>query len=146
MVKLSSKWISRTQSNIFTIIKNNFSKELKNELGMKDNSFSTTDNQNKKAIFPFVYIWFMPSNAEPIDLERKSAQSIDFSVQIDVFDNKSQTNARDVAMEVMRIMVDELSFIPYPIPYFDNKGDVFRMVAIYKRTIDWNDILYQQKG
>ena len=133
-------WISLIQSNIFTRIKMDFSQDIKDELGMTGSNFSTEDNQNKKALFPFVYIWFMPSNSKDTDLERKIIESIDFSIQIEVFDNKKQSRAKKVANEVMRIMT-ELSFPPQPIPYFDNQGDTIRMVSRYTRTMDWNDIL-----
>lgn len=138
---MSSNWIMNISLMVFTRIKTHFSQKIKTKLKMTDSNFSTTDNTNKKAVFPFVYIWLMPSNAKGVDLERKSTDSVDFTFQIDVFDNQSQNRANEVAREVMRIMVGELSFLPQPAPYFDNQGDTFRMTARYTRTLDWNDIL-----
>lgn len=134
-------WTSDISSIVFTRVKTQFSANIKNKFNMTSSNFSTTDKSNKKAIFPFVYIWLMPSNIKDTDLERKSKNTVDFTFQIDVYDNQSQNRANEVAKEVMRIMYNELSFLPTPAPYFENEDNVFRMTARYFRTLDWNDIL-----
>ncbi len=138
---MTSTWIMLIPSQVFTRIKTEFSEKIKTKYSMTIENFSTTDSQNKKAVFPFVYISLLPSYPNETDLERKIVDSVPFAFQIDVYDNKSQNRANDVAGEVLRIMHDKLSFLPKPMPSFSNDGDVFRNTARYERVIDINDIL-----
>lgn len=137
---MSSDWIMRIPSMVFTRIKSQFSEKIKTKLKMTDSNFSTTDSQNKKAVFPFVYINLLPASETGQDLEGSAINGGIFTFQIDVYDNQTQARAREVMKEVVRIM-KLLLFSCNQMPSFDDTDDVKRMTARFQRSIDWNDIL-----
>lgn len=137
---MSSTWIMQLPSIVFTRIKTEFSEKIKTKYNMTSENFSTTDSQNKKAVFPFVYINLLPASETGQDLEGSAINGGIFTFQIDVYDNQSQSKAREVMKEVVRIM-KSLLFSCNQMPSFDDTDDVKRMTARFQRSIDWNDIL-----
>ena len=137
---MSSNWIMMIPSQVFTRIKTEFSEKIKTKYNMTSENFSTTDSQNKKAIFPFVYVNLLPAVEQGMDLEGIDINGGLFTFQIDVYDNQTQARAREVMKEVVRIM-KSLLFSCNQMPSFDDTDDVKRMTARFQRSIDWNDIL-----
>lgn len=137
---MSSDWIMRILSMVFTRIKSQFSGKIKTKLKMTDSNFSSTDSQNKKAVFPFVYINLLPAVEQGMDLEGTDINGGLFTFQIDVYDNQTQARAREVMGEVVRIM-KTMRFEITAMPSFDSTDDTERMTARFQRSIDWNDIL-----
>jgi len=126
-------------SMIFTRIKTEFNKELKTEYGMGDTNFSTTDNSNTKAVFPFVFVKSVGSSEQGQTIDGESINAGLFTFQIDVYDNKTQYRARKVMGEIMRIM-KSMKFEVINIPEFDST-DVHRCTARFRRIIGANDKL-----
>lgn len=137
---MTSTWIMLIPSQVFTRIKTEFSEKIKTKYSMTSENFSTTDSQNKKAVFPFVYVNLLPASETGQDLEGSAINGGIFTFQIDVYDNQSQSKAREVMKEVVRIM-KSLLFSCNQMPSFDDTDDVKRMTARFQRSIDWNDIL-----
>lgn len=107
---------------------------------MTSENFSTTDSQNKKAVFPFVYVNLLPASETGNDLEGDTINGGIFTFQIDVYDNKTQARAREVMTEVVRIM-KSMRFLVNQMPSFDDTEDVKRMTTRFQRIIGSGDIL-----
>ena len=131
---MSSTWIMQLPSIVFTRIKTEFSEKIKTKLKMTDNNFSTTDSQNKKAVFPFVYVNLLPAVEQGMDLEGTDINGGLFTFQIDVYDNQSQARAREVMGEVVRIM-KTMRFEITAMPNFESSDDIERMTARFRRLI-----------
>ena len=91
-------------------------------------------NWNTPAVFPFVYVQTLPGAEQGIDMQGVSVNAGMFSFQIDVYSNKTQTEARNVMSEVRRIM-KEMGFECNQMPSFENTKDVHRMTSRFRRLI-----------
>ena len=131
---MSSTWIMQLSSIVFTRVKTEFSEKIKTKLKMTNNNFSTTDSQNKKAVFPFVYINLLPAVEQGMDLEGIDINGGLFTFQIDVYDNQTQARAREVMGEVVRIM-KAMRFEITAMPSFESTDDIERMTARFRRLI-----------
>ena len=132
-------WIMLVPSVVFSRIKSEFSPDLQTEYEMSASNFSSTDSNNKKAVFPFVFVKAMGSREEGQTLDGDSINAGTFSFQVDVFDNKTQQRARKVMGEVVRIM-KAMRFDIVTIPEFENTTDTHRMTARFRRAIGNKDI------
>lgn len=137
---MSSNWIMMIPSQVFTRIKTEFSEKIKTKYNMTGDNFSTTDSQNKKAVFPFVYINLLPASETGNDLEGDTINGGIFTFQIDVYDNKTQARAREVMTEVVRIM-KSMRFLVNQMPNSDDTDEIKRMTARFQRTIGGLDVL-----
>ena len=137
---MTSIWIMLIPSQVFTRIKTEFSEKIKTKYSMTSENFSTTDSQNKKAVFPFVYINLLPASETGNDLAGDTINGGIFTFQIDVYDNKTQARAREVMTEVVRIM-KSMRFLVNQMPSFDDTEDVKRMTTRFQRIIGSGDIL-----
>lgn len=137
---MASDWIMKTQSIVFTRIKTQFSEKIKNKNKITDKNFSTVDSQNKKAVFPFVYVNLLPAVEQGMDLEGKDINGGLFTFQIDVYDNQSQTKAKEVMSEIVHIM-KTMRFEITEMPSFENDNNTYRMTARFRRIIGFLDIL-----
>ena len=128
-------------SIVFTRIKNEFSSSLKTKYKIENKNFSTVGSSDTPAVFPFIYLQSIEPIETGMDLEGTNINGGIFSFQVDVIDNQSQTRAKDVMTEILRIM-KSMGFQCKPIPNFDNSTkDVHRMIARFRKNIDENDIL-----
>lgn len=131
---MSSTWIMQLPSIVFTRVKIGFSEKIKTKYSMTSENFSTTDSQNKKAVFPFVYINLLPAVEQGMDLEGIDINGGLFTFQIDVYDNQTQARAREVMGEVVRIM-KTMRFEITAMPSFESSDDTERMTARFRRLI-----------
>lgn len=134
------EWVSMLPSIVFSRIKNEFSSKLKTRYKMTDNNFSSVGSNDTPAVFPFVYVQFLPAVERGRDLEGTSINAGLFTFQIDVTDNKSQNNAKTVAFEILRIMKG-MGFEVTSMPSFESTKDTHRSTARYRRCISENDVL-----
>lgn len=134
------EWVMYLQSQIFTRIKNEFSSKLKTKYNMTASNFSTVGSSNTPAVFPFVYMEELGWIPNGEDLERCSLNGVkDYTLRIHVTDNKSQTRAKEIAFEILRIMVKmQFSCKIYP----NNTQDGTHSFVIHCNiNKDKNDIL-----
>lgn len=140
---MSADWIMMLPSSVFTRIKVKMPKELKSgnqTIKLTSSNFSMVGNKNTSAVFPFVYMQVISIKERSRDLEGKNINGALFGFQIDVTDNQSQSNARIVMSEVLKIM-REMSF-EFDGPFPQNTQDnTHRMTARFTRAIDENDYL-----
>lgn len=134
------EWVSMLPSIVFSRIKNEFSSKLKTRYKMTDNNFSSVGSNDTPAVFPFVYVQFLPAVERGRDLEGTSINAALFTFQIDVTDNKSQSNAKTVAFEILRTM-KSMGFEVTSMPSFESTKDTNRSTARYRRCISENDVL-----
>lgn len=133
-----SDWVMLIPLKVFTKIKQEFTQEIKDAYSMTDSNFSMS-NTNTKAVFPFVFVNALPASERGQDLSGTSINGGLFSFQIDVYDSQSQTRARKVMTEVMRIM-KSMGFESNSMPSFEQTQDnTVRMVARFRRVIGAGD-------
>ena len=133
-------WTMMVPSMIFTRIKNEFSVKTKEKYKMTNKNFSTVGSSDTPAVFPFVYVQMLAPLETGRDLEGTSINAGIYTFQIDVTDNKSQSNARTVMMEVLKVM-KKMAFQVTQMPIYEDTKDVHRCTARFRRTISENDIL-----
>ena len=133
-------WTDRISSVVFTRIKNEFSSSLKTKYKMTSSNFSTVGSSDTPAVFPFVFIQFLPSAEVGQDLEGNEINAGLFGFQVEVTDNQSQARAKDVMSEVKRIMKSML-FTVQPTPTLEDTKDTHRAIMRCNRIIGFNDIL-----
>lgn len=138
---MSINWTMLVPSIVFTQIKTKFSNEIKQKYNMTASNFSTEDSQNKKAVFPFVYVSMLAPAEMGNDIESETVNAGLFTFQIDVTDNQSQARAREVAGEILRVM-KTMRFNAVAMPYFDNSTvGTYRIVSRYRRIIGAGDTI-----
>lgn len=135
-----SEWYMAVPLMVFTKIKQDFSQKIKDAYGMTDKNFSTVGRRDANPVFPFVYVQTLPTMESGQDLEGASVNGAMFGFQIDVYSNKSQTEARKVMTEVARIM-KSMRFEINAMPTFEDSTDMYRMTARFRRMFGANDIL-----
>lgn len=133
-------WTDRISSVVFTRIKNEFSSTIKKNYKMKDENFSTVGSSDTPAVFPFVYIQLLPSVEQGQDLDGNTINAGLFTFQIEVTDNQTQERAKDVMLEVKRIM-KSMRFTVQPTPALEDTKDTHRAIMRCNRIIGFNDIL-----
>lgn len=133
------EWYMLVPSIVYSHVLNEFSAELKTKYGMTHQNFSSISNSVKDAVFPYVYVETLPSSEKGMDLEGTNINAGMFSFQIEVYDNRSQSRAREIMSEVMRIM-KTMRFEVSEMPTF-NKEDTYRCVARFRRIVGAGDII-----
>ena len=101
---------------------------------MTDSNFSTVGSSDTPAVFPFVYFNALPATEQGRDLQGTSVNGALFGFQIDVYSNKTQTEARNVMKEITRIM-KTMGFEINSMPSFEDTKDVHRMTARFRRLL-----------
>jgi hypothetical protein len=133
-----SDWVMLIPLKVFTKIKQEFAQEIKDTYSMTDENFSM-EYKAKIAVFPFVFVNALPGSERGQDLSGTSINGGLFSFQIDVYDSQSQTRARKVMTEVVRIM-KSMGFESNSMPSFEQTQDnTVRMVTRFRRVIGAGD-------
>ena len=135
-----SDWYMMIPLMVFTKLKTEFSQTIKNTYNMTDKNFSTVGSSDTPAVFPFVYVNALPATEQGKDFQGTSVNGALFGFQIDVYSNKTQTEARKVMTEVTRIM-KSMGFEINSMPSFQSTQDTHRMTARFRRMIGANDII-----
>ena len=136
-----SEWVMLIPLKVFTKIKTDFSETIKETYSMTDKNFSTVGSSDTPAVFPFVYVQGLPASEQGQDLCGTSINGGLFTFQIDVYSNKTQTEARKVMSEIIRIMKN-IGFEIIAMPSFEGTQDnTHRMTARFRRLIGANEIL-----
>lgn len=124
---------------VFTRLKQNFSQTIKDTYKMTDANFSTVGSSGTPPVFPFVYFKTLPASETGSTFEN-GVNGGNFGFQIEVTDNKSQANARNVMKEVSRIMVS-MGFKANGFGGFEDTQDKHRTVTRFQKGIGADDKL-----
>ncbi len=130
---MSADWITMLPLKVFTAIKRNFSETVKESYNMSDKNFSTVVSNDSPAVFPFVTVQMLPGNEIGQTFEANEIEAGMFTFQIDVFSNKTQTEARKVMNEIVQIM-KKMGFRVAQIPYFNDTEDYHKMIARFNKS------------
>ena len=141
---MSADWVMTLPNSVFTRVKAKMPKELKSgntTINLTSSNFSTVGSSNTPAVFPFIYVQSLSATEQGRDLQGINVNGALFTFQIDVIDNKSQSNARLVMTEVLKIM-KSMRFEVVAMPSFEGTNDnTHRMTARFRRLMGANDIL-----
>ena len=135
-----SDWYMKIPLMVFTKLKQNFSQTIKDTYKMTDKNFSTVGSSDTPAVFPFVYVQTLPATEQGRDLQGTSVNGALFAYQVDVYSNKTQSEARNV-MSVITKNMKTMGFEIVSMPSFENTKDVHRMTARFRRIMGANDKL-----
>lgn len=144
-----SVWTMDISSIVFSRIVANFSEDLKIKYKMQKltagglttwRNFSTSQVSEAPPIFPYITIIELPGQEKGQDLEGSSINAVFFTFQVDVFDNKNESRARECMKEIVRIMKTMRFQIPTTAS-FNSKPQEYRMVARFSRLIGHDDNL-----
>ena len=132
-------WVIDKPTQIFTILKNEFSPAIKSKHNMTAQSFTDVATTSTTAVFPKVYFKTI-SGTEQGKTFNEGINAALFTFQVDVTDNSTlQTTAKEIMSEVVRIM-HSLGFEVTAMPNFENNVDgVHRMTARFRRLIGANE-------
>ena len=132
-------WVMDKPTQIFTILKNEFSSAIKSKYKMSTQNFTDVATTTTSAIFPKVFFQSL-SGGEQGKTFDGGINAAMFTFQVDVTDNSTlSTTTKEVMTEVMRIM-NGLGFEVTAMPNFENNVDgVHRMTARFRRLIGANE-------
>lgn len=103
-------------------------------------SFTTSDKVSSNPKFPNVYVHMLGSQETGEDLENDTINGVLATFQIETNDNESQTRAKNVMNEVVKVMKG-IRFSVIAMPENQNTDSSFRCVTRFRRTIGNLDIL-----
>lgn len=126
------------QTRVFSRIKNKYPKELKTKY--PNTFFTTSDRVADNPLFPTVYVHEMQSVEMGRDLEGTTINAIRSTFQIEVTDNASMSNAKEVMENVVSTM-KSMRYEVITMPTFQNTPSVYRIVARFRRVIGAYDVL-----
>lgn len=132
-------WVIDKPTQIFTILKNEFSSTVKAKHNLTDKNFTDVATSTTQAVFPKIYFQII-SGSEQGRTFNDGINAALFTFQVDVTDNSTlQTTAKEIMSEVVKIM-NGLGFEVTAMPNFENNVDgVHRMTARFRRLIGANE-------
>lgn len=132
-------WVIDKPTQIFTILKNEFSSVVKAKHNLTDKNFTDVATSTTQAVFPKIYFQTI-SGSEQGRTFNDGINAALFTFQVDVTDNSTlQTTAKEIMSEVVKIM-NGLGFEVTALPNFENNVDgVHRMTARFRRLIGANE-------
>ena len=132
-------WTTNIGSAVLSKLRSKGTKELVKTY--PDINFTDSDRAPSTPKFPTVYYKEISSPEIGQTLDGASLNGVLYSVQIEVTDNgTTSVTTRDVTDKVVDIM-KEMRFQVVGTPEFKNTQNVFRMVARFRRTIGYNDVI-----
>ena len=123
---------------VFSRVKAILTSKLKTKY--PDISFTTSDKVKDKPKFPNVYIHMLGSQETGEDLENNTINGVLATFQIETTDNETQTRAKEVMDEVIKVM-KSMRFSIISMPEFQNTDTAYRRVARCRRIIGNLDTL-----
>lgn len=135
---MSATWVMDVSSMVYARIVSEFSEKIKKDYNMTEENFSTESSSDVDAVFPFVFIQFLPEAPEVgRTLEGDTINGGIFTFQIEVTDNQYQQRANRVMGECLRIMKKMCFETTMPSP--GTEEGVKKSLCRFRREIDAND-------
>lgn len=133
-----NSWAFELENTIFSIIKVKATKLLKDKY---PNIYFTTTNINENTPkYPTVYIHELGGYEVGKDLEGVSINGVIETLQIEVYSNTSQSDAKYVISEVADIF-KEMQFEIIAFPEMKNETNIYRSIMRVRRVIGNGDSL-----
>lgn len=125
--------------DIGDIIFDQIEEYVREDIGKKYKNlfFTSTDLNDDEPSFPAVCIKEMPSTELGMTLDNDGINGVLYGLQIEIFTNKSQDEAKRVAKSVLNAL-KEMQFTINEMPSFDNTN-LYRLIFRARRVIGAND-------
>lgn len=133
---IDNSWVTDLESKIFTRIKTEANKKLKDKF--PNINFTTATNRGEP-VFPTVYVHELPGVEVGQDTENATINATNYSMQIEVITDKSQKDAKYI-MNVVQTIMKSMYFSINAFPNFDNGTSNYRMVMRCNRIIGQGDV------
>lgn len=104
-------------------------------------NFTDSDRASSTPKFPTVYYHEISSPETGQTMDGASLNGVLYSVQIEVTDNGTTSLTTKTVMSKVVDIMKEMRFQVVGTPEFQNTQNVFRMVARFRRTIGYNDVI-----
>lgn len=135
---MAETWYSQLESTIFTIIQYNL--KVKPEAKYPGLKCTTALRTEVPSEFPTLYLHELSPLERGQDMENDIINSILYTVEIQVFSNKSETEVKNIMSTVIAEMKKlRFSVLLFPDAITNNK--VSSAVARFRRTISKDDAL-----
>lgn len=134
---IDNSWIFDIDDIVLSEIETYVTDELITEY--PDLFFTTTDYNESDPMFPTVVIKCIDSQEVGQTLEGDGINAVMYSIQVDVYANTKQQDAKKVMGSVINCL-KKLRFDIFEMPEFNNT-DVYRMITRARRVIGANDII-----
>lgn len=134
----STKWIYEIPLKALGVIKREITEETK--LNITDKNFSTVGSSDTPAVFPFIYIKTLPSSEVGRTFDT-AISGVNVGFQVEVIDNKTQQNARNVMIEISDIFT-KYGFMSRDFGFYEDTKDTHRLVSRFERVIGDGDTLF----
>ena len=135
-----SEWYMMIPLMVFTKLKQNFSQSVKDTYSMTDKNFSTVGSSDTPAVFPFIYIKTLPISEVGRTFDT-AISGVNVGFQVEVIDNKTQQNARNVMIEISDILT-KYGFMSKDFGFYEDTKDTHRLVSRFERVIGDGDTLF----
>lgn len=126
------------QTRVFSRIKNQYPAALITKY--PETYFTTSDRVSQKPKFPTVYVHEMSSSELGRDLDGTTINAVRTTIQIEITDNVSMSNAKEV-MNYVVIVMKAMRYELVTMPEFNNTPEIYRVVARFRRVIGSGDVL-----
>ena len=134
----STKWIYEIPLKALGVIKREITEETK--LNITDKNFSTVGSSDTPAVFPFIYLKTLPISEVGRTFDT-AISGVNVGFQVEVIDNKTQQNARNVMIEISDIFT-KYGFMSRDFGFYEDTKDTHRLVSRFERVIGDGDTLF----
>lgn len=125
---------------VFTRLKNGLSNDTKTFYGITNKNFSTVANSTTQTVFPFICVRSVAPRETMQTISNNEIAGITLTIQIDVITNTTQSDADNIAYELLDIM-KQMKFNVSSMPSFESNIDEYRSTARYTRLIGASETL-----
>lgn len=136
----STKWIYEIPLKALGVIKREITEETKTKLNITDKNFSTVGSSDTPAVFPFIYLKTLPTSEVGRTFDT-AISGVNVGFQVEVIDNKTQQNARNVMIEISDILT-KYGFMSRDFGFYEDTKDTHRLVSRFERVIGDGDTLF----
>lgn len=125
---------------VFTRLKNGLSNDIKTFYGITNKNISTVANSTTQTVFPFICVRSVSPRETMQTISNNEIAGITLTIQIDVITNTTQSDADNIAYELLDIM-KQMKFNVSSMPSFESNIDEYRSTARYTRLIGASETL-----
>lgn len=134
---MTNSWFFDIENLVFTNIKVNASKKLKDKF--PNINFTTSNRTQGSPIYPTVYIHENAGQEKGQDLENKTINAVLSNIQVEVITDTSKDDAKKIA-SVCTDILKSMSFDITSLPVFEEGSSYYRLIMRCSRTFGNADL------
>lgn len=134
---MTNNWFFDIENLVFTNIKVNASKKLKDKF--PNINFTTSNRTQGSPIYPTVYIHENEGQEKGQDLENKTINAVLSNIQVEVITDTSKDDAKKIA-SVCTDILKNMSFNITALPVFEEGSSYYRLIMRCSRTFGNADL------